>query len=704
MAKYNVSVDVGGTFTDCVVMDEKGHTSIAKSLTTPIDPIKGVLDATLIAAEQRSISLDDLLKDTVRFIHGTTVGTNALTERKFAKVGLITTKGFRDTIHIGRMSSRFIGKTVRERLDWAPLVNPPHIISLDYVVEVSERVDMAGNIVVELNVEEAEQAIETLARKKIEGIAICFLWSFLNPTHEQKVKQMVFSKYPHIFCSISSEIAPVIGEYERMITCLLNCFVGPLLATYCANLERALREKGYRYPLMLMKADGGITTVEEVKAIPIVTLDSGPAGGTIGGRRLSRLYNRPNIICTDVGGTTFDVSLVAGSELEYDPEPNINQYSYTLPKVLIDSVGAGGSSIAWSDRGVLRVGPTSAGSNPGPACYDRGGEQPTVTDADLVLGYLNPDYFWGGRMKLKKEKAEGAIKRIADELNMSLIDTALGIRKVVDAEMADLTRRCTMERGYDPREFTLLVYGGSGPVHAWRYTEEAGVKEVIVLSNSSVFSAYGMQRAPEIYIANKSRPLIPPFTAATFNVINTTCAEVRDRIYSLFEARGIPKEEIRLRVFLFARYLLQSHEVMMEIPEVLERPLTEADIGMLQERFHATYEGIYGKDTALVGGGIEFMTFRAEGTREISLPPEPKATEGPQDASRALKSQRKAYFEEYGGFVPCNVYDGDKLENGMVLEGPSIVERMGDSVVIPPHVRGEVDQYLNIFLTRKEGS
>lgn len=703
MVKYNVAVDVGGTFTDCVVVDEEGHTSIAKSLTTPANPIEGVLAATLLAAEQRGISLNDLLKDTVRFVHGTTIATNALTERKVAKVGLITTKGFRDTVHIGRMSSRFIGKTVRERLDWAPLVNPPQIIALDYVVEVSERVDMAGNVVVELNVEEAEKGIETLARKKVEGIAICFLWSFLNPTHEQKVKQMVLSKYRHIFCSISSEIAPVIGEYERMTTCLLNSIIGPLMATYCADLERALREKGYRYPLMLMKADGGIATVEEVKATPIVTLDSGPVGGTIGGRRLSKLYNRPNIICTDVGGTTFDVSLVVGDELEYDQDPNVAQYSYTLPKVLIDSIGAGGGSIAWVDRGVLRVGPASAGSSPGPACYDRGGKEPTVTDADLVLGYLNTDYFWGGRMKLKKEKAELAIKRIADELNMSLTETALGVRKVVDAEMADLIRRCTMERGYDPREFSLVVYGGAGPVHGWRYAEDAGAKEVIVLSNSSVFSAYGMQRAPEIYIANKSKPLTPPFTAATFDAINDTCAEVRDRIYSSFEARGIPKGEIRLRVFLFARYLLQAHEVMVEIPEVLERSLTKADIEMIQERFHATYEGIYGKDTALVGGGIEFMTFRAEGTREIPLPPEPKATKKLQDASRALKSQRQAYFEEQGGFVPCNVYDGDKLEYGMVLEGPSIVERMGDSVVIPPHVRGEVDHYLNIFLARGEG-
>lgn len=698
MSKYRIAVDIGGTFTDCTAMDETGKTFIAKGQTTPEDPVKGFLQALELAAENMGISLEALLENTVSLVHGTTLGTNALITRKGSKVGLITTKGFEDTILIGNMKLKMAGLPERDMAHYSKLKNPVPIVPHDLIYGVAERVDRDGEILMDLNKEESAQAIDSLIANGVKAIAISLLWSFLNPSHENEIRKQILAKYPDIYVTVSHEVSPTIGEYERTVTAVFNSYIGPIMDNYLENLERALRKRGYIYPIMLVKADGGLTTIDEIRVKPVFSLDSGPTGGVIGAQWLGKLYGEENVMSADVGGTTFDVGLVIKGQPMYEKDPVLMQYNYRMPKVMVKSVGAGGGSIARVEQGLLRVGPESAGSNPGPACYDRGGELPTVTDAVVVLGYLNPDFFWGGRLKLNKEKSSIAVGKIANALKISLVQAASAIYRVINSEMAELIRRCSLERGYDPRKFILFSFGGGGALHACNCAVDIGAKRVIIPNNASVFSAGAMLQSAVKHVFDVSQPVRPPFTTEDVNMINEQYKQLTAKVYTQFDAEGTERSKVVVKYFAFARYESQINEIMFEMPK---HALIIENVDSIVEDFSRQYEDIYGAGTSTTEAGIEFITFRVEGTyTPISFEPvkQPLRT---TDPLKAFKGQRPAYFEEAKDFVLCNVYEGEALEPGMIIEGPCLVERLNDTVVVPPPFRGSVDEYTNIQIVKK---
>ena len=482
MSTYLCGIDIGGTFTDCVVVDEAGQVTTGKAPSTPADFGEGLIAALDIVAGKLGTPLDALCTELAVLAHGTTVGTNAIIQKKGVKVGLITTKGHNDVIHIMRGSRGLSGRDIRLVVH-IPESSKPDPIVPKYLIEgVSERVDCFGKVVVELNEEEAEQAIRRLVADGVEALAICFLWSFLAPEHEQRVKAMVERIAPGLFVTCSSELVPKWGEYERTAAVALNAYIGPLVTGYLARMDRRTTDLGYDYPLQITQCAGGTIPVAKAMAAPLLTLDSGPVAGVTGSRYAGGIMGYENVITTDMGGTSFDVGIIHGGEPAFSYRSLVHQYEYYLSKVDIQVIGAGGGSMARIDEatGVFRVGPESAGADPGPVCYGRGGTVPTVTDADLVLGYLDPDNFAGGAIALDREAAAQALAPMGERLEMGLDETASGIARIVEFQMADLIRKVTIQKGHDPRDFVIFAFGGAGPTHAGVFAQELGVSKVIV--------------------------------------------------------------------------------------------------------------------------------------------------------------------------------------------------------------------------------
>ena len=503
---YRIGVDIGGTFTDCVVADEQGSRTVSKAPTTPGSLQDGVLEAVAVNAEQLGLTRPELLAATELFVHGTTQATNAMLTRTGARTGLITTKGHEDAIIIGKVYAKVAGLPERDLVHSSRLRKPDPIVPRSLIRGVTERIDRDGDVIVALQEHEVLAAIDSLLAEGVEAIAVSLLWSFVNDSHERRIKELLSERAGGIFTAYSHEVAPVLGEYERTATTAITAYVGPKVVGYLERLESVLREEGLVPPLLVMQASGGLTSVLDAAQRPIVTLDSGPTGGILGCQHLGRLYGEPNVICTDVGGTSFDVGLILRGEVPLEVEPVVAQYSLRMPKVLVHSIGSGGGSIAWLDEGgLLRVGPQSAGSRPGPACYGAGGTEPTVTDADLVLGYLDADNFLGGRMRLDRDLALRALAALGEKLGMEPEEVAVGVFRIINSQMADLIRKSTIEQGHDPRECVLVAYGGAGPTHAVFYGHEIGSKAILVLADSTVFSAEGMLTCDITHTAEISR-------------------------------------------------------------------------------------------------------------------------------------------------------------------------------------------------------
>jgi N-methylhydantoinase A len=489
---YCIGIDIGGTFTDIVVVDDQGQLRIYKTESTPGDLSRGVVEGLRLASEDLGLSLTGLMSATSYFAHGTTAATNAFIERKGAPTGLITTKGFGDTVLIQRMMGFTAGLTEDQiphytcRAYPAPVV-PPHLIK-----EVPERVDYKGAVVVKLNEEEARRTVRELVSSGAQAIAVCFLWSFRNPAHEQAMKRIIQEEAPGLFVSLSSELVPVIKAYERTATTCINAYLARVVASYISSLERELRDLGLPGPFFIMNSIGGVLSAQEAPNRAVTLLASGPTGGVIGSLYLAEILGHRNVITTDMGGTSFDVGLIVDGRPVVATTSVVEKYHILTPMINIHAIGAGGGSIARVEGGHLKVGPESAGASPGPVCYGRGGSEPTVTDADVVLGIIDPDYFLGGRIRLDKAKAEAVIQeKIAGPLGMTLVEAAAAIRTVADSKMADLLRNLTLEKGYDPRDFVLYAYGGAGPTHCARYGSELNVKAIIVPATATVHSAYG---------------------------------------------------------------------------------------------------------------------------------------------------------------------------------------------------------------------
>ena len=469
---YVIAVDSGGTFCDCVVLDDAGRVMRAKSPSTPPDHDQGVLDSVAEAARRLGRPLAEVLAETALFAHGTTVATNTLIQRTGARAALLTTKGHEDAILIGRTSQKVAGLAESEIINVARLAKPAPLVPRPRIHGIEERVDRTGRAVVPLFLERQRAVLERLKAQGIESVAVSFLWSFLNPAHERAVRDWLAREFPGMFITISSELAPVIREYERTATTVMNAYLTPGVARYLGRMSARLAESGLAGPVAVMQSSGGLASVADAAARGVALLVSGPAGGALGAQALGRRLGFEQMLTTDVGGTSFDVGVIVHGEPGYSDAPIVDQYPLALPVIDVASIGAGGGSLAWvePETGVLRVGPASAGARPGPACYGAGGTEPTVTDANLVLGRLNPDYFLGGRMRLHSAAAREAIRaRIAEPLGMPVEAAAAAVIEIVDAQMSDLIRKVTVERGHDPRKFAVFAYGGAGGLHCDAY-------------------------------------------------------------------------------------------------------------------------------------------------------------------------------------------------------------------------------------------
>ncbi len=701
---YKVGIDIGGTFTDCVIIDKEGNSTISKASTTANDPSIGVLDALTSGCHMLGLTMEKLLSSCDAFFHSCTIGTNAIIERTGARTAFITTRGHEDMLLIGKISQKVAGLTEMEIIHTSRLnrAEPP-LVPRDLVYGVNERLTLTGEVLIPLDSTEMERLVEWLAERKVESVAVCLLWSFMNPQHEQKIKSLLQKRLPDVYCSISAEISPTFGEYERATATVINAYIGPRVKDYLGSLQSKLTTAGYARPLLAMQCEGGTTYVEDAVRRAVLTVDSGPVGGVAGGKWISQKYHEPNIICTDVGGTSFDVGLIYGGQPQFEDEPVIGKYRFRIPKVSIKSIGAGGGSIAWLDAaGILRVGPQSAGAFPGPACYGRSGLNPTVTDADLVLGYLNPDYFLGGNLKLDRQKAEQALSELAQKMKMDIVEMAHSVFKIMNAQMADLIRKCTVERGFDPRNFSLIAYGGAGPTHVAFYSADVQASRIFVLPNATVFSAFGILTSPITHYAMVSRRCSSPYSTEHCRGLDDTLKSMSASILDQFSREGIPPAEVEIAKTLTLRYNMQVHEIETEVredsitPEILEN--------IIVPRFEKKYGDIFGTGTEAREAGTEIITARVVG-RYYHLIVEdtvPRSTVKIGSHKPELKGKRRAFFEQQGSLteMETSIYDDSSLSDGSVLEGPSIIERYGDAVVIPPGYNATVDSLGTISLTR----
>ncbi|TDA63681.1 MAG: hydantoinase/oxoprolinase family protein [Clostridia bacterium] len=639
----------------------------------------------------------DLLSQTETIVHGCTIVTNAIVQRAGARTGLIATKGHEEAIIIGRQNQKLDGLSDIEKTHVTRhhKVDPP-IVTRELICGISERMDVEGEIIVPLNEAEVEDAIEDLVtRKEVQAIAVSLLWSFVNPAHEVRVKELIKARYPDIEVSLSSEVMPVLGEHERTLSTVFNAYTKSLTRSYVTTLAAKLRQAGYKHSLLFMGAHGGLLDEDEAKEKSIFWLNAGPIGGTIASRELGDRYTKENIICSDVGGTTFDVSLVIGRELQRETEPVVHQYRFYLPSVSISSIGAGGGSIIWVDEaGIMRVGPRSAGADPGPVCYGRGGTSPTITDADLLLGFINPESFLGGRMNLDLKLAEASLQNMGRQLNMSAEEVATGAVRIVEAQMADLIRQRTIEYGLDPREFALVVYGGSGPVHGCNYSSELGITELYVPEAASVFSAFGLLMGDMLYTFEASNPLRSPLTDRDMEIINATFKQLEDKALHTFANIGVKEDQVIIIRTLRMKYKLQYHLVEVSISQ---KEYSSADADMIEEALRQRYISLYGPGTVVEGAEFEIISFRVDAVHKpfhVSVRRQ-EATSGAA-APEPIGSRSVLFTRE--GRVLSQIYAGDRLHSGHVIMGPAIIERMGDTVVIPPGFVAKVDPYKSIII------
>ncbi len=720
MSSYLCGLDIGGTFTDCVIVDDRGRVESAKAPSTPDDFGEGLLNALRAAARKYGRPVPELLANTSLISHGTTVGTNAIVQKRGARVGLLTTRGHNDVIHIMRGSRGLDGREVRQVVHIPESRKPTPIVPKRLIRGVSERVDCFGEVVVPLNEAQAEQAIRELLAEDVEAIAICFLWSFLEAAHERRVKDMVSDLAPRLFVTCSHELVPKWGEYERTTASCLNAYVGPVTTNYLAGIAERLARAGYGAPLQIAQSAGGTIPVEVARRSPLLTLDSGPVAGVMGSRHSAGAMGYGNVITTDMGGTSFDIGVIHGGEPAYSFRSKVHQYEYYLPKVDIQAIGSGGGSVVRIDEvtGTLRVGPESAGAEPGPVCYGRGGEVPTVTDADLVLGRLNPDNFAGGAMRLDLPAARRAIGGVAERLGMDVDTCAAGIVRIVEFQMADLIHKATIQKGFDPRDFVLFAFGGAGPAHAGVFAAELGVSKVVIpqRATASVWCAFGAASVDLLHIYERVDIMASPFDLER---VNALLASLRGQAEAQLLADGLPPERHRFRYALDMRHKGQIHEVEVGLDEM---PVGRRELDRLPERFTALYERLYGGGSSLAGARLEIVTARCRASAATPKPSFVRNGELTADHPPAARIGRRAVYwpriaglaagpavgtapaaaAETGGDLPGRmdtpIYDGHRLVPGNGLEGPAIVELDTTTVVVHPGQALRMDAYGNFEL------
>jgi N-methylhydantoinase A len=684
-----IGVDIGGTFTDLVWVDEAtGAVRVGKLLTTPKDPSQAVEEGVVTLLHEAGAGAAAVRA----LIHGTTLATNALIERKGARVGLLATAGFRDAVEIGREG----------RYDMYDLfIDPPvPLVPRQLRVEVTERVLADGSVLRPLDPVQARAAISELGALGVEAIAICLLHAYRNPVHERALAALCAEILPGVPVSCSSDVVPEIREYERTSTTTANVYVMPLMARYLDDLERKLQELGVPGRLYVMMSAGGIATPETAKRVPIRLVESGPAAGALAAARSARQVGLDRLLSFDMGGTTAKACVIdrgeplLAREFEVARADRFKKGSglpIRVPVVELIEIGAGGGSVARVDRmGLLKVGPDSAGADPGPACYGAGGQEPTVTDADLLLGYLDADFFLGGRMRLDVEAARRAIEtRVAQPMGLSVTEAAWGIHRVVNENMAAAARVHGIERGKDLRGYPLFAFGGAGPVHAWQVGQILRVPRVFVPHGAGALSAYGLLAAPLAFDFVRTAP--QRLTAADWELINRLFQDMEAEGRRILRGAGVPDAEVTVRRSAEMRYFGQGHEVDVEIPTGI---LTEASLAPITSSFETAYRLLYSRTP--MGVPLEALNWRAV----ISGPsPDLTITSGLETGAATVptpKKHRAAYFPEAGGYVETPVYDRYRLDPSARFAGPAIVEERESTTVIGPGARISVDAHRNL--------
>jgi N-methylhydantoinase A len=676
-----IAIDVGGTFTDFAwEVDGKIHTG--KVPTTRPHPSAGVFNGV-------DALMGDLLKEAPWVIHASTLASNTAIERTGAETAVLTTSGFRDVLLIGRQKRYDVYDVSIRR--------PQPLVQRRRIREVDERTAADGSIVRPLAEEQVIELAQELEKAGVESVAICFLNSYASNEHEQQARSLLAEAAPSLYVSTSGDVAPQWREYERFSTTVLNAYLGPILANYFASVTRGLEDRGFRGQLLVMQSSGGVAPAETMERYPVRLLESGPAAGVLMAADLSRRLGIANLLSFDMGGTTAKVGLIQGGVVNVTDSFEIAQIDLKprsglpvmIPSVDVIEIGAGGGSIARAVRGLIEVGPRSAGADPGPACYARGGDQPTVTDADLVLGYLNADYFAGGSLRLDQEMANKAVKTLGDTLNVGLVDAAWSIHHIVNINMASAAKAASISRGIDVRDFALLAFGGAGPIHAARIAEELAIPRVVIPPGAGVGSAVGLLAADARF--DLVRTMQCRLSPSQADSIERTYNELQRAADDLLQGMG-PSSETIYRRSADLRYVGQGFEVRTEVPD---GRIDQAALKEIVEAFHTTYARINGQ--ADRGRPVEGTNWRLAAIRptDVNGRHEHRAAPG----ASVVSGSREAYFPELGGFIRCNVYARHDLPSGFGADGPAIVEEDDCTTVVPARWKFAVDDHENLVLS-----
>ncbi|HEU4341440.1 MAG TPA: hydantoinase/oxoprolinase family protein [Candidatus Binatia bacterium] len=691
MSKHRVTVDTGGTFSDFVFFNEtSGEVAITKVPSTPKEPFQAVLNG-IKELIDRGVAAGDISF----FSHGTTVGTNALLEEKGAQTGLLVTEGFRGIYEVMEQTRGYGPATYDLFFEKPRLLAPPY-----YTEEIPERVDFRGNALKPIDTEASNHAVKRLKKKGVESVAVCFLFSFLNPDHELEIKEIFAKEFPEASLSLSCEVLPQIREFYRMSTTVINAYIAPVMANYLNRLENRLKEMGVTTPkLYIMQSNGGVSTFEGSTKKPVATVLSGPAGGVIASMGTCERVGIKNIITFDMGGTSCDVALIHQGSPVITTQGRISQRPISLPMLDIHTVSAGGGTVARIDAvGALQVGPDSAGADPGPVCYDRGGENITVTDANLVTGVLHPDRFLGGRMKLNKPKAERVLEeKIAKPLGLGLLEAADGILKIIEVKMEEAIKAVSSQRGYDIRDFTLVAFGGGGPMHAGRMALDLGIPSVLVPLTPGVHSALGllMSDVKHDYVRSKLAGL----EDLELNELNNLFAQLIEQAKADLSAEGFRDDEIRIDFFFDLRYAGQGYELTVPCPAP---PLKRQDLTLMRERFDAQHEQASGHKAETEP--VELVSLRL-----VSYGMVPQAKLAPAKAAgrsvaEAKTGGREIYLGKEHGILNCQIYARDLLEPGHRIAGPAVIEQLDTTTVIQPEQQATVDDYRNLIIRKARGN
>ena len=692
MAKtnYSVGVDIGGTFTDLIAIDDAGKRTVVKTPTTSADPSIGMLQALEDAAAALALDFTDFLGCVSRICHGTTVTTNAVIEHTGSKVGMLTTQGVRDTIEARR------GIRELEYLYDYTYPQPQPLCPRNLRMSIEERVQADGSVHIPLNEEQVRVAVRDLRNHGVDALAVCFLWSFRNAGHEQRAAEICRQEYPDAYLSLSHEIAPLLGEYLRFQTTTVNAYVGPIIEGYMRAMVDKLTAAGYRGALLIVTSSGGLMSPHAIINKAAVTLTSGPASGPVAGVWYGGRYDTNNLITIDMGGTSFDTSLIRAGEISIRAEQAVGGvYHIGLPTVDVHAVGVGGGTIAWLDEaGGVHVGPQSSGAEPGPACYARGGTQATVTDANVVLGRLNPTYFIGGRMQLHAQAATAAVKTLADARGMTVEAMARAIVTIAAAQMVDAVETISVRRGENPRDYALLVGGGAGPGHAAELAQQLGVQRVIVPRESSIFCAVGgiISDLRHDYAASIENPA----DAVDWQALNATLATMRAEADDILEQEDVAPAERYYRIAADMKYVGQYHEISVDWPMNTEFRYSDADRQAIVQRFHERHETLFAHHDEADHVFVANIKLTAYGKVARAQPT--RVATDTLGADAYLKGERPVWFEQTG-LAPCPIYDGDRMLGGVEIAGPCVVEQNTTTIVVPPEVNLAVSEYGDFILS-----